>query len=803
MNPPLRREIRTLARIQGNTNLAHPSAPPTIDQGSHTDTPPRVVVPVVRPPKPPTTGELRLPVGDSIVRRLVKPVGMAVLLCALQAWAATSTITAPQGNVGACPYPGCKQTLGRVVVTDPPYSVTPGPVADMTGKIQQAIDSGAAELYFPAGTYVMCNLMPRAQNQRWQGAGPGQTIFTGTTACNNLVTTSFGGVFGGPAFNLAITGITFQGGVQAQLAVQCRDIPARLAIHHNAFDSGGVGCPTTSAGPSGISMNGCRDAVIESNEFYSSCPGNGGRGIVATGIRGGTIQWNRSQWQRTFIEIGSTTNQPTEFTNVSNNVYRGTFWGIPTKYTNSGASVSYSGTGMTDTNASFAGLCDAGGASPCAAAAGSFIRVLTAKVTGTTGTFNTAGGYLTDAGQSFTGASVIRGDIVRTTALCLGNGSLPQTKRFSCTGGAGSSGWGDSCVCTANADCGSGICEPRWATVDTVGDLHNLQVDEWDRETACPLGAALCATSSRRPSGAPLSTAGIAYTIYGWTMCQIASYTATSITCTADNWITWGGSAATPSNTTLYEIMWPRPLYFLLAGSLNSVTMTQGIRAQGNTVVGGFSDHFELFTSQSSVIGNYSRDCGDTCIVVEGNKNTVAGNQADHCGARGFMLLGDDSTMTANVAFDSPWIRTSNTTVSADFNVLGNRNTLAANKAIGALPTNLNRYGYVSFGNATGNTDQTIFDTNTCAGTYTVGCYRFDATGGTTTNNHLINYHGETISNNGGTYSIEGGLATFAQMTAATPTNGSYLGCSDCTVNCGAGASNGQSCSRVSAGWTH
>jgi parallel beta-helix repeat protein len=697
----------------------------------------------------------------------------AMLLLATLAHATTTVISAPQGNQGACPFPGCKSTAAGTDITESPFNVFPGP-ADMTGAIQSAIDSGAATLIWPAGTYTVCNLMPRAPNQRWVGAGPGQTILTGTPACNNLLVMSAAGIFGGPNQNLEITGFTFQGAVQAELLTQCRDMAAHLWIHGNAFDTGSVGCAT---GAIGISMAGCRDFVIEDNEFYSSCPGSGGRGLLLAGVRGGTIQRNRSNWQRTFLEIGSTANQPTEFTNISDNTYHGTFWGIPTKYTNSGATVSYAGGVLTDTAASFAGLCDQGGASPCAAAAGNFVRVLTAKVSGGTANFNTGGGMLFDGtGPNFVAAGVQRGDIVKTIPVCLGNGAKGPAARFVCTAAAGTAAWGDSCGCTVNADCASNVCEPRWATVDTVASTQLLQVDEWARDTACPLGSALCPPSTRRPTGALLLTAIPNYTIYGWAACQITSYTATTITCNSDGWFNWTGAAATPANTTLYEVMYSRPLYFLLAGSASAVTMTQGVRAVNNTVSGGFADHFELFSTQSVVVGNTSRDCGDTCYVISGSGNTVTGNTADHCGARGIILQGDDSTVTANSAWDSPWIRVSSTTTQGDLVANGNRNTFSANKVRGFTPTNLNRYGMVAFGNSDGNQ----WVNNTCGGTYTVGCYRFD--GAASTNNHIVGYHGETISNNGGTFSLEGGLTTQALLTALAPQNGSYCGCSDCTT---------------------
>ena len=748
---------------------------------------------MVPPPNIRTTEILMRPIITAVARKWTKPVGAALLLLASFAQADTSVITAPQGNQGACPFPGCQGTTSWVDVSREPYNASGGGQGDLTGSIQRAVDSGAAVVYFPAGTYPVCNLFARAVNQRWVGAGPGQTIITGTANCNNLIVQSFSGVFMGPVQHWGVEGITFSGGVQAQIVAQCRDIE-RITIRNNAFDSGGVGCPTTSAGPNGINMSGCRDFLIEGNEFYSSCPGSGGRGMFLTGVRGGVIQRNTSNWQRTFIELASTTNQPIEFTDISNNIYHGTFWGTPTKYTNSGGTVTYAATTLTDTAANFAGLCDQGAASPCSAAAGNFVRVLTSKATGTTANFNTGGGYLTDAGANFTGASVQRGDIVKTTPVCFGNGSKGQAARFVCTGSAGTSSWGDSCVCTANADCSSGICEPRWATVDTVASATVLQVDEWVRETSCPLGSAICATSTRRPTTAVLTTGGIAYTVYGWTMCHIASYTSTVLTCDTDGWVSWTGSASTPSNGTLYEVMWTRPLYFLLAGN-TGITALQGLRAVNNTVVGGFADHFELTGTRMVVEANHSRDCGDTCYVFAGDQFTVGNNVAEHCGARGMIAIGNDQTWGNNIAVDSPWIRTSNTTTAGDINVNGSRNLLVGNKVKAELPVNLNRYGIVSFGTA----DQNQFVNNTCQGTYSQGCFRFD--GAASTNNHLIGYHGETISNNAGTFSIEGGLCTQAQLPAAQ--NGSSVGCSDCTTasNPCTGAGGGSAAFRTGGAW--
>lgn len=685
---------------------------------------------------------------------------------------------------GTCPFPGCRQgavAAGVVDVTQLPYGAVNTGQADATGAIQAAIDSGAATIYFPPGTYAVCNLMPRDTSQTWQGAGRDDTIFTAFGNCNNLVVNSFGGLFPGPVYAWTVKGIGFRNANNTMLAISCREV-ARVNITDCAFDTGpqsaGTCSPSGGVGPAGIALTGCRDYVIADNEFYSTCPGGGGQGMTLVGVRAGVIQRNTSNWQRTFISVGSATNQNTEYTDISNNIYHGTFWGIPTKYTNSGATVTYAGGVMTDTAAAFQGICGTNEAAPaaCAAAAGSFVRAMTSKATGVAANFNT-GGYLTDTTAGFIVAGVRRGDIVKTANVCLGNGALGLRARNVCAGGAGTGSWGDSCVCTANADCASATCEPRFATVEKVNSATSIQLDELVRDTACTLGPGVCARANRRPTGPILTLTGVSYTIYGWSACQITSYTATTTTCNSDGWFAWDGAAAAPANATLYEVMYPRPLYFLLAGATVGDTV-EGLRVVNNIAVGGFADHFELTGKRIIVANNQSKDCGDTCFVFGGDQYTVTGNIAEHCGARGMIAVGNDQVWTSNVALDSPWMRVSNASTAGDINVTGLRNTLTGNVVKTELPTNLARYGYVSFGTATDN----IFANNTCSGAYSVGCYRFD--GAASTANHIIGYHGETISNNGGTYSIEGGKVTQAQLAnlvaALLPLNGSTVGCSDC-----------------------
>src|SRR5215475_4007159 len=284
------------------------------------------------PPSPrqkPGIGRIPPMGGRTIAGRIIKPVGTAIaILCLIGSASAQTTIGAPQGGEAACPFPGCKGTSSVLDISQ--WNPPPPTSGDATPQIQAAINSGAPIIYFPEGTYQVCNLKPAATNQIWRGAGRGRTILTALNSCNNLTVTSSGGIVG-PIPSLIIEGMTFQGAGQSQIIAQCRDIE-RLTIRDNAFDTGGIGCPTSAAGPAGINITGCRNFSIVGNEFYSSCPGAGGRGIIATGIHGGRIVGNTSAWQRTFTEVQTTANQPAEFLDFSNNRQTGAFWAMPTRY---------------------------------------------------------------------------------------------------------------------------------------------------------------------------------------------------------------------------------------------------------------------------------------------------------------------------------------------------------------------------------------------------------------------------------------------------------------------------------------
>ena len=143
---------------------------------------------------------------------------------------------------------------------------------------------------------------------------------------------------------------------------------------------------------------------------------------------------------------------------------------------------------------------------------------------------------------------------------------------------------------------------------------------------------------------------------------------------------------------------------------------------------------------------------------------------------------------------DTTWTNTVNTITLGAIQVNGTGIIVRANQVAITLPMVLNRYGIVSDSSCAA----CIFDRNVFSGSFTAGNYRLNST----TAAHLVGYTGESLSVTGSTYSVEGGLCTFAQLPPGA-SNGSTIGCSDCNATCTAGSSNGHACERVSAAWTN
>lgn len=117
-------------------------------------------------PKPPRTQvwtAVRRPTATTLVSRLLKPVGMALVVVSF-AYAATQTITAPQGNQPAT-FPFGTGGGGGLGIT-----VT-NPGADATQSINQATAQGAHTINLPAAVYTLTGPIKVTSGQVLQGEG--------------------------------------------------------------------------------------------------------------------------------------------------------------------------------------------------------------------------------------------------------------------------------------------------------------------------------------------------------------------------------------------------------------------------------------------------------------------------------------------------------------------------------------------------------------------------------------------------------------------------------------------------------
>ena len=314
------------------------------------------VPPVREPPPQPEIRSLPVRAPDPKTQIVTKPLGHVVttntlLLLALLssvAWAGT-VVSAPQGNQGACPFPGCKSATGALSIADPPYSVLPSSAANQTGGIQRAIDACAGTLVFPPGTYRACSLIPRCPNQRWVGAGQGATILQGTTGCANLIVNSNSGA----ASQWGIEGMTLAGATTALINLSGRDV-FRVDITGMSFDV----CPQTPPGGTiAINLGGVPYADVGDNEFYSSCPLNGQALQVNRGAHHVDIHDNVMKWLYNGILLGTSstvTGEVLEGIDIHDNVIdAGGFWAAPVKF--SGTTTAGDAGSITDAGANFQG----------------------------------------------------------------------------------------------------------------------------------------------------------------------------------------------------------------------------------------------------------------------------------------------------------------------------------------------------------------------------------------------------------------------------------------------------------------
>lgn len=146
-----------------------------------------------------------------------------------------------------------------------------------------------------------------------------------------------------------------------------------------------------------------RAGTITDNLFET--PGTlSGNGLSLTYGRGTIISENTCRFMNTCMNLGSTTTaQISEDMDISHNRFDGGWFLGRTAYTNSGSTVTYTSSALTDSAANFPTLTQY-----------SVIRILTVRTSGTaTSTLSsTSATLLTDTSANYTSAGVLRGDLV-------------------------------------------------------------------------------------------------------------------------------------------------------------------------------------------------------------------------------------------------------------------------------------------------------------------------------------------------------------------------------------------------------
>ena len=674
------------------------------------------------------------------------------------------------------------------------FGATGTDASDDTAAIQAASDTCQSPLIFPPGTFIVCGLFPRCPNQVWQGAGNGATILQATSACTNLINT---GGTQGPAAYWELTGFTLRAGANISNIINMNASQVlRGNIHDNAFDLGfgqTIASLAGSGGSAGIAWSGGEDIRIDNNEFYSTVPGYGKAIELFRGTRHASITRNSWRWVYTGVELASVAGS--EDVLIDGNTGDLGWYAEPVKFTGSGGNVTYAATTLTDTGATFAGLCnDDGAAAPqtcnSPAGEGNFVRVMTPEINASnTGSFSVPN-LITDASANYTGAGVKKGDLIRTSLVCRGSGPKGAASRTVCTGSAGAGNWGDACACTTNADCASAICEKRFATVTNVNSATVLALDQWTSDV------------DRRPTSAPFndsSTSIPTYTVFGWVMGQVASFTTTAITLGPNqtNWFDWFGTNSTPGAGTLYEVMTHHPNYNIL---VDPNAFVQKGRISANTLNRGHSDQIGLQSIASefgwTVANNHIADGQDIGIDLFPAGSIAIGNVIEHQGTRGISMAANTSAY-GNTVHNCTWTNNQNTTSLGYIQSNGSTSYVGNNLIVfDAASMPQARYGIVV--DSASSNAVVAYNTVTGGTAFVTAAYRFNSC----TTPRMVGYGGESVSFASCTPFFEGGRVTFAQL-PTTAGNGSYLGCTDCTSTCGAGSNNGQNCTRISGGWSH
>ena len=289
-----------------------------------------------------------------------------------------------------------ERARGLYNVKCPPYLAKGDGVTSDTAAIEAAeaaITTGGV-LYFPPGVYVITQLNISSSNVIWRGAGMYASILR-STATNAMIFSTI------PHVNIAFEDIGFDGN-NVNVSTYTDDQNYRggsLRIERCRF----FGFLTVDLQIRGSNF------IIDSNVFEASgaysVPLVAARAVdILQGAKHGRISNNRMRYVTQGIQ-GITDASASQVINVTDDVtINDNFFdlGFYTKIqrsANSGGTVTYTATVLTDTAAAFTGI-----------VANDFVRVMPTRNTGT-GTISQT--KVTDAAATFITSGVLRGEFVR------------------------------------------------------------------------------------------------------------------------------------------------------------------------------------------------------------------------------------------------------------------------------------------------------------------------------------------------------------------------------------------------------
>lgn len=333
-----------------------------------------------------------------------------------------------------------------------------------------------------------------------------------------------------------------------------------------------------------------RDARVSQNDFFDETGKATARAITHDlGGTDWTIEDNTFDWCNAGLYAGGG-NVPAYNVRVLRNRLNGHYWNLPIQSANSGGTVTYGASSVTDSSAPFAALV-AG-----YAALSRMVRVLKSEVTGTS-TFSTFNGRLQDAGASFT--NVKEGWEIRTS-----------TKR---------------CVVE------------RVGTVSTANDT--VYCGQWYE-----LGANW-GKKTTQPSGST------AYTIYRPYIGRVNSMSSTVLTLDA-GWSEFGtGATATPAAGTLYELMVlhnDMTGFFLGSGSHDSLVQGNTIEGTYREGIFNWASSAQVLGNKVRFTQDYGITYDGNTGTTPGTGGVISGNECQSCGAGSIYVGTDDVLVTGN-----------------------------------------------------------------------------------------------------------------------------------------------------------